>query len=311
MRGFQSFVRAWGVGVLVAVSGCGDSGAGGGPTGPIPAEEGPAALARAVCRLTLETCGCQLPGGVELSVETCESFYASQLTTQFAEAQAAGLTYSPECMGEYIDLLEDTVGCKTLSELTLEVQQQLDTPACKVHSGPGVAGEPCVFNYQAYGDSCAQGLQCNGLECIELPPAPTRRREGEACEFVVDDCEPGTACAPAADDPLGPTTCVRLSGAGESCGVGCAEGLYCLFPPDGASRCEPLPAEGEPCAPWNPPCAAQLQCDAQQICAAIGLPQGASCSLGGEPCGFGLQCTELVEDAGRTCEPEQALVCGY
>lgn len=286
-----------------AVSGCRDGGKE--ETGPISAEKAPEAFGEALCELQFEACGCTRVQEIFGSFEFCTNAYASELAKYFAEAQAAGLEYHPECMSEYVDFYEQTIGCATQSQLKTEVLTQLQVPSCKVHSGSAGVGEACTSFYQAFGDSCAQGLQCLGNMCAEVV-VPVRRTEGEACDWQTDLCEEGTACTVGATDPAGPSTCVRGPKAGEPCSGFCDVGLRCDDPAGGTDRvCLPPPGEGEECAFPPYECAEGLRCDAN-VCS-VGLPEGTECS-GDDSCAVGLECGE-VDGGPDACQPEQAFVC--
>ncbi len=293
------------VGVFVgftATLACGE----GGDTGPVPAEKAPAAFGDAACRLMFDTCACASAPKIFSSVGVCSDGYAAQLAMYFAEAEAAGLEYHPECMGEYIDFYTKTLGCLTQSELTADLQRLLDAPACKVHSGAAAAGEACTPYYNAFGDSCVQGLHCVAGTCAEMVAAPNLRLEGEVCDFMTDVCEPGTACVQEA--VMAPTKCVRGPKLGEQCGGFCDVGLNCEEPaPEAIPECMPPPGEGEPCssAAFGAECAPGLRCN-EDVCT-VGLPQGQECTSD-ESCAVGLECGEQ-DDGPDICQPEEALVC--
>jgi hypothetical protein len=298
----RSSVHAWVV-VLAAVAGCRDGGKD--ETGPIPAEEAPGAFGEALCNLQFEQCDCTRVQELVGSIEFCANAYATQLAMYFAEAQAAGLEYHPECMGEYIDFYTQSIGCSTRSELTGELLTKVQVPPCKVHSGSAVVGETCTPYYQAMGDSCAQGLQCLGGTCMAIV-APVRRTEGQQCNPQTDLCEEGMLCTLTEANPTGPTSCVRGPKAGEPCSGYCDVGLRCDIPTDGTDRvCLPPPGEGEPCAFPPYECAAGLRCDGSTC--TVGLPEGAECS-GDDSCAVGLECGE-VDGGPDACQPEQAFVC--
>lgn len=287
---------------LAAAPGCGG---GGGDSGPVPAERAPGKLGDVLCRLMLEQCDCARVQEIFSSLDMCSDGYAAQLEMYFAEAQAAGLEYHPECMGEYLDFYSQTIACSTRTELSSEVIFQLEAPPCKVHSGAAAAGEACTNDYQALGDSCVQGLQCVGGMCMEFK-VPTPKVEGEACDPQTDLCELGTLCTLRESDPTGPTTCVRGPAKGEPCGGFCDVGLYCDTPDGGSERvCLPPPGEGEACAPQPYQCAEGLRCDG--FTCNVGLPEGTECQ-GDDSCAPGLECGE-AEDGPDVCQPEQPLVC--
>ena len=286
---------------------CGGGGEGGGLYTSIPEESAERTLAQELCRLMLERCDCSTPQQLFGSIAECTDAYAAQLEMQFAEAKAAGLVYHAECMAEHVNLFTQTIGCTTQSELTQELLTQLDAPPCKVHSGPGKAGDACMPYYQALGDDCDVGLQCLNtcMAAVEI----TAKAEGEACNLQTDRCEPGTACLASADDPTGPATCLRLPGEGEPCTVGCDEGFTCDFADDGTTRvCKAPPREGEPCGSLPYECAEGLWCSSG-VCA-LTLAEGEPCFGEDEACGVGFACSEPLQDGGEdVCMPEEAFVC--
>jgi hypothetical protein len=301
MHGFEALIRSLVIVGLVAVSGCGDGG-----SGPISAERAPAEFGGALCRLMLEQCDCSRVQMLFGSPGACSDAYAAQLEMYFAEAQAAGLEYHAECMGDYLDFYTQTIACSTQSELTSAVLGQIQVPPCKVHSGAAAVGEACTPYYQALGDSCVQGLQCLGGTCMELPAPRDPKLAGEVCDYQTDLCEPGTACLPSEADPMGATTCVRGPKVGEPCPGYCDVGLRCDVPTGGTDRvCLLPPGQGEECGLPPYECAEGLRCDG--FTCNVGLPQGAECQ-GDDSCAVGLECGE-VEDGPDACQPEQPFVC--
>lgn len=291
--------------LLVAALGCPGEG-GGGPYTSIPEQDAGHVLGSELCRLMLHECDCTTPQQVFFSSEHCTNAFADQLEMQFAEAKAAGLTYHPECMAEHVNFYAETVRCTTQSELTQDILTQLNAPSCKVHSGPGQAGDPCMPYYQALGDDCDVGLQCLGT-CVVVPEI-IHKVEGDPCTQQTDLCEAGTFCMAPADDPTGPTSCLRLPGVGQPCTVGCDVGLECEFM-ETQAVCVAPPTEGQPCGSYPNECAAGLWCNVD-VCERT-LPEGAPCSPGDdEACGVGFECDELDDGSGQdVCKPEEAFVC--
>jgi hypothetical protein len=295
---------------FAAALGCGSNGGGGGGGGlyqSIPEDSAERTFGRELCRLMLEQCDC--PRSQELfgTLGECIDAAEDQLVMNFAAAKAAGLAYHPECMADHVNFYTQTVACTTQSELTNEILTQLNVPICKVHSGEGQAGDACMPYYEALGDDCAPGLQCQGT-CTPLATL-TDRAEGEACVLQTDRCEPGTACLSSAEDPTGPAACTRLPGEGQPCSVGCDVGLVCDFVDDGTERvCLPPPAEGQPCGSVPYECAAGLYCDGATAVCALTLAEGEPCA-DDQACGLGFEC-EALEDGGEdVCRPEDAFVC--
>lgn len=295
---------------LALGTGCSDgSGGGGGVYSSVPQQNAGQTLGGELCRLMLDRCDCQQPQEIFASVSECSNAMSAELDAHFAEAQAAGLTYHPECMAEHINLYTQTIQCSTLSELLDDpALMLLDASPCKVHSGGGQVGDACTPYYQALGDTCAQGLQCFET-CVEIPDDVVIRAEGEACEPQTEVCESGSACQPPADDPLGATTCIRLPGAGEPCTIGCQEGLSCDLPEGATERtCLAPPGAGEPCGSYPDPCAADLFCDSStDTCTQI-LAEGTACD-DDDQCGEGMVCREADDGSQDVCRPEEPLVC--
>lgn len=296
----RTSIRAVIVVLGVSVAGCRDGGA-----KAIPEEEAPGAFGETLCDLQFELCDCTRVKELIGSYELCTNAYASELAMRFAEAKAAGLEYHPECMGQYLEFYRQTIGCSTRTELKDDLLTQVQVPTCKVHSGSAGVGAACTSYYQAFGDSCAQGLQCLGGTCTEVV-APVHKLAGEACNPQTDLCEEGSRCTIDEANPTGPTLCVRGPKAGEPCSAYCDVGLRCDLSMGGTDRvCVPPPGEGEACA--SPPyeCAEGLRC-AANVCS-VGLPEGAECS-GDDSCAVGLECEE-VDGGPDACQPEKAFVC--
>ncbi|MCA9651822.1 MAG: hypothetical protein KC501_18045 [Myxococcales bacterium] len=291
------------------VAGCSDGGGGGGHEyGPIAEPDAGRTLGGELCRLMLEQCDCPRSQEIFGTFAECSQATADQLELYFDEAQAAGLTYHPECMGEHVNLYTQTIQCLTLDELLAGgFGSALSNPPCKVHSGDGQEGDPCTSYYQAMGDTCAQGLQCLDV-CTAIPDEVVTRQEGEACDPQTELCATGTACQPPADDPLGATTCVRLPGAGEPCTVGCQEGLNCDLAEGGTERtCLTPPGEGQPCGGFPNDCAAGLYCDDTSTCIRT-LAAGSPCDRD-EQCGDGMVCDQLEDGGDDVCKTDDPLVC--
>lgn len=288
---------------LVGMSGCG----GGGASGPIPADRAPAEFGGALCHLMFDECDCTRVKMLIGSEQTCSDAYADQLEMYFAEAQAAGLVYNADCMGEFLDLYTQTIACSTRSELVNDVLTQLQVPTCKVHSGTAAVGEACTSYYQALGDSCVQGLQCLGGTCMQVVAPRDPKLAGEVCDFQTDLCEEGTTCLPSDADPAGPGSCVRGPGANEPCVGFCDVGLRCDYPAGGSERvCLQPPGEGEDCAFAPYECAEGLRCSSG-VCN-VGLPEGAECE-GDDSCALGLECENATDGGPEVCQLEDAFVC--
>ncbi|MCA9704418.1 MAG: hypothetical protein KDK70_01065 [Myxococcales bacterium] len=270
----------------------------------IPEQDAGRTFGRELCYLMLDGCDCSRQF---FSMDQCVDAMIDQLDQSFAEAQAAGLVYDPVCMAEYVNLHTQQLGCSTLSELTGDVLGALDVPPCKVHSGQGQEGEACQMYPLAMGDDCAPELRCLGT-CMVVPTL-TARVEGEVCDPQTDRCEPGTACLPAPDDPVGVSSCLRLPGEGQPCTYGCDVGLTCELTADGsAALCVAPPGEGQPCGSYPYECAAGNYCDAN-VCTKT-LAQGQPCgAFPREACGVGFECDELEDGGEEVCVPEEAYLC--
>ncbi len=269
----------------------------------IPEASAEHTLAREMCYLMVEGCGC--PEIPFFSMTLCTNALTDELAAEFADAQAAGLEYQPECMAEHVNLYTQQIGCATLTELSnTTVLQELSVPSCKVHAGTVQEGEPCTQYPNALGDDCAPGLRCAGT-CFAVPET-TPRLEGESCGEPGDLCEPGTACQGVPDDPT-MVRCTRLPGEGEPCSFGCDIGLSCELP-DGGSEdvCVAPPAVGEPCGSFPDECAAGGYCDAG-MCVPT-FAEGSPC-FRDEECGAGFICDEIDDDGEDVCQPERAYLC--
>lgn len=298
------------ISTFALAGGCSDGGGGGGVPqySSVPQADAGRTLGHELCRLMLDQCDCPRTDEIFGTFADCSEAMGMQLDGYFEEAQAAGLTYHPECMAEHINLYTQSIQCLTIDELVQSATlMELNAPSCKVHSGDGQEGDPCTNYYQALGDTCAQGLQCFDV-CTPIPDEIVTRQEGEACDPQTEVCAAGTACQPPADDPAGATTCLRLPGAGEICTVGCQEGLNCDLAEGATERtCLSPPGAGEPCGGFPNPCAASLYCDETEVCVAA-LTEGTTCDRD-EQCGEGLVCGQLEDGGEDVCMVDSPLVC--
>lgn len=284
---------------------CGEDTPGvGGVYGDVPQGSAPHTFAREYCHLLMSACDCPTPQKIFSSVSQCESAMSMQLESDFAEAQAAGLAYDPECMGEYVNLFTQELGCSTRTELTPTVVVSINAPTCKVHYGEGVVGDPCTNHYTAFGDTCEPGLLCQGT-CMALTPQPVNKSVGEACDPATDLCELGSYC--------NGIVCIAQPDVGEACSLGlpCRTGLRCDVPEgatDGTTdgTCAPPPGAGEPCD--SPPfeCVDGTYCEAD-VCVAA-LPSGSPCD-DDRQCGPGNVCDEPADGESDVCMAEGPLVC--
>jgi hypothetical protein len=275
---------------------------GGGGGGSVTQDEAPAAYAAQLCQL-LEACGCSSPYP---STDQCIDAISIETETSFAEAEAAGLVYDPECMANYLTAL-DELGCATISELLEQADPETDPVAsCKVLSGTATEGEACTSFYETvYGDSCAQGLFCAGDTCTNAFD-PTVKQLGETCAPQSEICEDGTFCANSPETP-DVYVCEDLPGEGESCmehflcedGFGCDTSDYTCKGPVGP---------GEACDGFSTICQDGFFCESTgQTCVPL-LAEGSACTSSLQ-CADGLQCEALTEGGPEVCTPEGPLVC--
>lgn len=290
------------VSVAVALAACaGDSGK---TFGDVPQDQAAAAYADVICDL-LTQCDC----GFGLSEAQCVDAVAAQYQPEFDMANAAGLTYSGECFGDYLEYL-DGFGCGTQSDVLEDpTANGFDIYGCKVFSGNGGEGAPCI-SYNTAGiiaDDCQQGLACLGTTCMAISTAPpTVKQLGEVCVPGTEICEEGAICLNSVEAPE-VYTCIPLPVEGESCGIGvCAAPAWCDFED---SICKPAPGLGEACD-FSKPCGEGLYCsDESQTCASV-VGEGDPCT-DDEQCAAGLVCRD-DESGGseNVCRPEGPLVCG-
>lgn len=213
------------------------------------------------------------------SIDECKEYLGlSMARLHELEGQ---LTYDAECMGRYVEFL-DELGCSPVLAEPASCQRP-----CLLMYGEAREDEPCeMFNNQWVSD-CAQGLLCVSGRCVDVCPVlpvdgePCESfscAEGHYCEPTTEVCailpEPGEECARGMcagsavcewDDPADPTStrrCVAPRELGAPCTAyeQCASG-YC---PAGA--CAPLPLEGESCA-GTEVCAPALECRGE-VCVA-------------------------------------------
>lgn len=266
-----------------------NTGGGGGDTGqimgtPVPEEELPEASASLECEL-LFSCNCEDPGHPDLAA--CEEAEGNQTTETQTEAQAAGLTYDPQCAGDLLALAEST-GCTPIIELECENY-------CAIYHGDAQVDQPCTATSASF-SNCAQGLVCVegscrsacgdaplalGEACRDAEGASLGVCDSEAghfCDFASETCielpgvgEPcysgevcgvGAVCSWEDAEPL----CVPVPGPGEACTYVCGEGYYCDGVDGSEGVCTVLPANGEPCAPISGGCAEGLICNAADVC---------------------------------------------
>jgi hypothetical protein len=274
---------------------------GGGGGGSITQDDAPAAYAALLCQL-IETCDCSSPFQ---STEACVDATSMETEASFAEAEAAGLVYDPECMANYLSAF-DEIGCATISELLdLDVGPS-STMFCKVLSGTATEGEACTSFYETvYGDSCMQGLICTGETCSNMLE-PTVKQLGETCDPQSEICEEGATCSNSAETP-DVYVCEDLPGEGESCmeSFQCEEGFGCDL---SDYLCKGPVGPGEACDGFAIICQDGFFCDSTgQTCVPV-LAEGSACTSSLQ-CAEGLQCDAPSEGEPEVCTPEQPLIC--
>lgn len=276
-------------------SGDGDGGSGPIDGDPVPPDEAPEAAQQTFCGAWAE-CDCAKFNDYYASEAACEAEITAALEQELQEAEAAGLTYDPACMGDLLALYE-AFGCRTFDDLIADADDfaRYDT-VCKVFHGDDAAGTSCTTPTDLSGDSCEQGLECDDGTCV----VPVIIAKGAMCESG-DECADGAVCVPV--DSATEYTCAELPEAGQTC-LGmldlCSFDAYC---DQTSKRCAGLPAIGEPCAmvavPIGGRCAAGALCEEETCVAAPAA--GEPCTEG---CASGSTCDEGV------CKVEAPLACG-
>lgn len=277
--------------VVACGDGDGDSGTGIVDGKPVPKDEVPEAGAATLCD-AWETCECADYPDAFASKEACESSVEANLAADVAAADAAGLHYDADCMGDLLATYE-SFGCTTLAELLDDIETLVTFyNACKPFYGDDEAGTACSEPEDVPGDSCAQGLRCEEAVCR----SQTLKDAGEACTYQ-DLCEAGTYCVPV--DTLEDSECTALPGVGGTClGVtdACDFDAYC---DQSDKTCKALPAVGESCA-------MTLRCSEDAICGEDMMCEAAP--EAGEACEQ--QCATGSTCVGSVCRVDAPLVCG-
>lgn len=262
-------------------------------------EDAPQAYAETYCNI-LEACAC--PTAVSPS---CVEDIAQELAVAIEAAEAASLTYHPDCMADYLNDLQ-TIGCQTWEELEMLEPNEfwaLLFNTCKVFDGTAVSGEPCT-SVGLLGDSCTLDYECDSLNGCQTSifSIPTYKYLGEPCdpeaqhatEFCID-----SYCANSPNDPM-TYTCVPQPNEGEDCteSHGCAGDAWC----DGNDVCQPPVAEGEACTS-DVECMSELICSSTSSTCAPQPTEGQPCSYG--QCASGLECV----DEPSACRVAVPLLC--
>lgn len=278
---------------FVLLAGCSSTSTSGGGENfdPIPEAELPEEASAAICEL-LFSCDCDDPG--HATQAECEDAEAETQSESQAAAQAAGLTYDPECAGNLLgNFLEN--GCSP------EIVLDCDTFCSPYHGNVPEDGACEAAGGEASYSDCAQGLLCFSGTCVDLCGDGDFLGEGEACS---DGQESLGQCDPNANliCDFQTETCVALPGPGEDCygGEVCAPGAVCDFQNGGV--CIAAPKEGEACT---------FQCDVGLYCDGVDGQDGTCQSLPGEgeACTQFGQCAEGLECDGETCMGLPPAVC--
>lgn len=138
---------------------------------------------------------------------------------------------------------------------------------------PGAGGAACGGGTEP---DCAIGLACWGGdemagepgECTDLAALMTEA-EGDACDLIDGPlCEPGLSCVVTSVMPAPVFECQAEVASGAACNLAlpdaCPDEEYCAgaepMTGDIEGNCEPLPGDGEACAPTFPTCATGAAC---------------------------------------------------
>jgi len=278
------------MGLVVALAACGEV-----TTGPVGPEELPldrlrGQLYRAVCERAHATCRCD-QWTIHDTIEECDLQVVALVRTLHDL-----IDRSVEPLTYDPRCADDYV--RRFDELDCSPRDTIDPVSCEapcqlVH-GDRQAGEPCEMGGQLIND-CASGLLCTQGTCVDLcngGPTGPFARAGDSC--LERDCAVELDCDPATQ------RCQPLPAEGEPCPLGrCRTGMFC----------EPAMIGGEPrcTAPIGVggPCSGHDQCESLYCPAGFCRPspgEGESCA-DRRVCGRGLQC-ELDE-----CVPGDAMVC--
>lgn len=178
-----------------------------------------------------------------------------------------------------------------------QMAARVSAPACnEIFIGKVKQGQACEFDEECASGSCLIP-GCNNACCPgQCGPSVQPAQIGASCAAVA--CVDTAYC----DQTL---TCRALVTQGGTCvdSSWCDFGLGCTGVSTGSGTCNPLPATGSPCPDQE--CASIGDvCNAQKICAAMGLP-GAPCTGNGD-CSYYYQCDTTMHCAayptvGQAC----------
>lgn len=282
-----------------------DGAAGGdGAVEPLPAiEEFMRQLSDASCRL-LVACESKFSIAGPLLQQTCHPS-SSFLFEAFADGLAAGtVVYDAEAASRCLDAFAELPCTDVFAPTTLPGCDDVFVPA--VPAGGACAGrQECIDGVCEIGASCpgtcvalgGAGTSCSGGDCQDdlicyMGSCEAPHPAGGACADDVD-CERGLRCG---DEG----TCEPLLADGAPCANNfeCAGASVCSN-----GMCGPGAAEGEACETGFTPsvtCQVGLRCDpASETCVPVSLP--------GEACAANVNCPATFWCDGGTCEPLPAL----
>ncbi len=275
-----------------------DASGSGGSAEPLDRSDAPRAYAEARCEVAA-ACAC---GANALADEACVAEAEQRFQILLDDAEAAGLSYDPECGAELVPT--QWTGCETLVEsLQQDPQYQdpiADFPVCGACTrflfGDLGAGAPCGVANAPSIFACEQGLSCRRGQCTD----PCEQAEvGENCEETF--CESGLQCD---FTVFGEWTCV------EPPAGGCGEGEVC----DADEFCDIW--ETVTCVPRRPvdETCRRNECSTDAFCdgGASGGAEGvcAEKQADGSPCTAREQCVADWCDDGQ-CGTGAPLVCVF
>ena len=279
-------------------------------------------LVEALCGPFVQ-CDCENASALEDNSDCAEA------TRPFLEAAVhnaadLGLRFHSSCLTAFVDY-EVALGCDAPDELDEEEIERAyaRVQRCKMLTGRGARGDTCVTVGGlgvVIGDTCGEGLACDGAVCRPLPAS-----EGDWCGGLAT-CPAGLVCI----DPqaTGALTCQLPGQKGMTCNPhdvgGCGVDLICDAD---ELECEELPEDGDLCLGGL--CSSGLSC-MEDICtelpgkgdACLGFlcdPQEAVCNPDtsvcddlpdeGETCPTGVCDQGLTCDVDGTCRESAAAVC--
>ncbi len=130
------------------------------------------------------------------------------------------LQWDPLCLGANLQIIE-AAGCDPSFAVEEPDDDDECVAPCNMVHGDKTAGQPCQWFGSGYSD-CAQGLDCNGSECVD----------------------------PCATGPTGPAG---------NCYDGCGTGYVCDWSGEIDGVCVPIPEAGQPCPQGA--CAGEAFCE--------------------------------------------------